>query len=128
MNRQEVFNKVATHLLTQNEKARTQTGWGDFRCSYKADNGLKCAIGCLIPDDLYDKKIEGNSILYNPLLISILRNAIDLYIDDDINFLENLQTIHDQMSIKSWAEQLNQFAIDNKLIMISIPTSVASDE
>lgn len=114
MNRQEVFNKVATHLLTQNAKARTETGWGNFICSYKADNGLKCAIGCLIPDDQYDKRIEGKSINLNPLLISILRNAIDLYIDD-INFLENLQMIHDQLPIKSWAEELNQFAIDNKL-------------
>ena len=46
MNRQEVFDKVAIHLLTQNAKALNSGGL----CVYKTPNGLRCAVGCLIPD------------------------------------------------------------------------------
>ena len=43
---QEVFDFVAIHLLTQNEKS------GDDQvCYYRSPTGLKCAAGCLIADD-----------------------------------------------------------------------------
>ncbi len=45
MTKQEIFDKVATHLLTQNEKALNSVGG----CVYRTDKGLKCAVGCLIP-------------------------------------------------------------------------------
>ncbi len=47
MNRQEVFTKVKDHLLKQN-KAAVNAGYG--ACAYLAPDGLKCAVGCLIPD------------------------------------------------------------------------------
>jgi hypothetical protein len=39
--RQEIFDFVANHLLTQNEKAME-----DVQCCYRAGN-LKCAVGAL---------------------------------------------------------------------------------
>lgn len=56
---QEVFNKVVRHLLTQKQKARVGT-----TCMYKTPEGLKCAVGCLIPDELYSQDIEGKPADY----------------------------------------------------------------
>ena len=54
MDTQKVFDKVATHLLMQNEKAmRTE----DI-CAYRAEDGLKFAIGILIPDHLYLNRMD----------------------------------------------------------------------
>jgi hypothetical protein len=33
----------------------------DGRCRYRGPNGTKCAVGMLIPDDLYDSHIEDKS-------------------------------------------------------------------
>lgn len=47
MTAQEIFNKVALHLVTQNVKAIDIYG----ACKYLDRRaGRKCAIGCLIPD------------------------------------------------------------------------------
>ena len=51
---QEVFDQVATHLLTQNERSLDGAS-----CSYRNCDGLKCAAGCLISDDEYDNQMEG---------------------------------------------------------------------
>ena len=42
----QVFNPVYTHLLAQNSKSEYVGAW-----VYRADDGLKCAAGCLISDE-----------------------------------------------------------------------------
>lgn len=54
MNRQEVFDKVVNHLLTQNQKSIDESS----QCMYRGINGLMCAVGCLIPDEFYNKDLE----------------------------------------------------------------------
>ena len=49
---QEVFDQMATHLLTQNEKS------AGYLFRYRLGR-LKCAAGCLISDDEYKKSWEG---------------------------------------------------------------------
>jgi hypothetical protein len=52
---QSVFDFIVRHLFKQSKRAI-----GRFGCAYRVpDTDLKCAIGCLIPDDLYVKDIEG---------------------------------------------------------------------
>jgi hypothetical protein len=111
VNRQEVFNKVATHLLTQGVAA---TVGGE--CRYRTDDGKRCAIGCLIPDSLYMATLEGKEIGTvldaNPRLrehLQITEKASgDL--DSDENFLSGLQRIHDLYEPYAWGEELNEFA------------------
>ena len=59
MTNQQIFNKVAKHLLKQGRRARDGNG-----CAYRGENGTKCAVGCLIPDALYDDRLEGSSVRY----------------------------------------------------------------
>lgn len=46
MNAQEIFEKVAAHLLSQNAQALDKGG----NCLYRDPSGKACAVGCLIPD------------------------------------------------------------------------------
>lgn len=62
MNQQEIFDKVATHLIAQGEQslgywaAKAGSGQG---CAYRGVDGTMCAAGCLIPDDEYAPEFEG---------------------------------------------------------------------
>lgn len=57
---QETFDRVITHLKTQGRQAMLNAPEIALKgsCAYRAPGGLRCAIGCLIPDDLYDPRIE----------------------------------------------------------------------
>lgn len=104
MNKQEVFDKIATHLLTQNSAAY------DWGCKYRTNDGRKCAIGCLIPDHLYDSNIEGLSLSGNNRLISILENVLGQLDDIDHKILRDLQDLHDSIHIEKWKFNLKIIA------------------
>ena len=53
---QEIFDKVAAHLLKQGRPAREEDC-----CRYRTTDGLSCAVGCLIPDELYSPSFEGSN-------------------------------------------------------------------
>lgn len=55
MNEQDVFDTVVRHLSSQGLKS-----WdpGMQMCCYRY-HGLRCAVGCLIPDDEYGEWMEG---------------------------------------------------------------------
>ena len=55
MTQQEIFDTVLAHLRKQGKAAANIDG----DCQYRGVNGTSCAVGCLIPDELYDPLIEG---------------------------------------------------------------------
>jgi hypothetical protein len=54
---QEVFDIVVTHLITQRRPSYDSSKC----CMYRAPDGLRCAVGVLIPDNLYDPEFEGDT-------------------------------------------------------------------
>lgn len=100
---QEVFDIVVTHLLTQNQKAALNQS-----CRYRAGH-LKCAVGCLIPDELYTTRIEGIPALY-------LGEDFYMLFDKDIDrpvlrhLLMQLQGIHDCYLPRHWHKELEASA------------------
>jgi len=62
MTNQEVFDKVATHLLTQGKQSVNAGG----TCLYRGPGGTSCAVGCLIPDKVYREEMEGNDLARLP--------------------------------------------------------------
>lgn len=54
--RQQVFDTVLAHLRKQGAPAIHDGG-----CVYRAENGNRCAIGCLIADTDYDPLMEHKS-------------------------------------------------------------------
>lgn len=106
IDRQLTFNTVATHLLTQMERAQTKEG-----CRYRAPNGLKCAVGCLITDEEYDYGMEGRG--WSSLLIAFpgLKSRIGRH----GRLLTRLQTIHDGEQVTRWADCLRRTASEHAL-------------
>jgi hypothetical protein len=124
MDRQVVFNKVRDHLLAQGKKSYGEhVGFYHVRCAYRGDNGMKCAIGCLIPDDKYKRTFEGHALasrLYADMsardaIIEILAEEFGGVCDDDKAFLEALQSIHDNSWAYDWAKRLNECAVKHNL-------------
>ena len=58
MTAQEIFDTVLTHLREQGKAAKGRDG----DCQYRGTRGTACAVGCLIPDELYNPLIEGLSV------------------------------------------------------------------
>lgn len=88
---QEIFNRVCAHLVGMKERSMRAT----IKCAYRGDNGAKCAIGCLIPDDKYNSDIEA-------IDLSILCNKFFPEWKDHECLLDNLRKIHD--NFRNWNE------------------------
>jgi hypothetical protein len=104
---QEVFDFVAHHLLTQNEKCMLN----DLKCAYRNSDGLKCAVGCVIANDEYSPIFDecvNSSIAY-------LVKEEKIKIDKHLELLQRLQKIHDQFPALLWESQLINLAESEKL-------------
>jgi hypothetical protein len=98
---QEIFDQVATHLLTQNCKSLTYSKWKKAHLpKYRGDNNTKCAIGCIISDDEYDPVME--SCLVSDLLENIHNVPFEL--------LAELQRTHDSWEPEEWKGELVKVA------------------
>ena len=120
MNRQEIFDKVANHLLTQNAQAETfvsnESGAVYNICAYRTDDGLKCAVGCLIPDELYSFKLEGIGTVSPDFPKEIFTSIFgENYSELDTYFLRCLQHIHDFHDPSEWKSALKEFSISYNL-------------
>lgn len=103
MNAQEIFDTVATHLLTQRRKSMTLVN-GEPLCLYRDPIGLKCAVGCLITDEEYYPEMEGQiiSAVFNSHKLQRFKPFHDL--------LFNLQRIHDSYEVTDWECNLRYVA------------------
>lgn len=98
---QEIFTTVYNHLIKQGERAVDMND----TCVYRANNGLKCAIGCLITDDAYDPKIEGVGVDAEEVITAIRKSHISTS-KKSLEFLEVLQEAHD-FSLKRGIDDFN---------------------
>lgn len=93
---QAVFEKAVVHLLTQNQKSVHDVD----TCMYRSPDGLMCAVGIFIPDDVYDQKLERMSV--NAVLerfgISEETGRVKTLI------LTQLQSLHDRNDPSLWFE------------------------
>lgn len=104
MTGQEIFDSVLAHLRKQGEAAVNGTG----ECMYRGLGGTACAVGCLIPDELYDPRIEDVSaeqimngfVPYGrenqaPELLPIMARITNLLGAENATLLSRLQGAHD---------------------------------
>lgn len=123
MTEQEIFNKVAAHLLTQKRPAKTADG-----CRYRSRDGLKCAVGALITDEAYSADIEDRPCTSYVVLDAIRRSGIAIGNDEDtiygdggtVALLRRLQVVHDSFEPHEWALQLKteakRFLLDSSIV------------
>ncbi len=107
MKPQKIFDRVATHLLTQ--KKKSQRGGS---CLYRGPKGLKCAIGCLIPDNKYDPEMENAAVEGLFLSYPAISKLLGEYNE---NLLVELQDIHDYRRAGMWKNCLAKLAENHEL-------------
>lgn len=90
MEKQEIFDTVATHLLKQGRRAVNP----DIpeMCHYRGAGGTKCAVGVLIPDEAYEPMMEGRTIVG---LLSQRDFKIPRWMCNNEALLIELQNAHD---------------------------------
>ena len=104
MTAQEIFTKSATHLLRQGGKSITFAP--NKICAYRGNDGMECAIGCLIPDALYNRGMEARIVADMMLFPGIP----DLLGEANIDLLEALQLVHDMRGVSDWETELRAVA------------------
>lgn len=103
---QELFDIAATHLLTQNKRAGARGA-----CFYRTNDGLKCAVGALIPDELYDADMERRSIIGLINGCAYLQGTeLRAELSTNREMLLGLQRIHDDYPEERWPERLKSAA------------------
>lgn len=104
MNNQEAFDKAVSGVLKQASKSFDF----DHGCRYRGPNGLKCAVGHLIPDEIYKPEMEiGIASLYQENLEITM-----LFKDVSLPMLRALQRAHDNSSEISFVDDFKIKAFD----------------
>ncbi len=95
MNSQEVFNNTWNyHVVEGNPLGYDKDLLG---CVYINEDGLRCAIGCQLPDRLAEKAQRiGNPSVYSA--IAEVQEIRDLFADSSTSFLTTLQNTHDSVA------------------------------
>lgn len=99
---QQVFDQVASHLLTQKAKSVTASG-----CAYRGDNGLMCAAGCLIADSEYNPEFD--SSLGGTNWVALVNGGQVPTKHEQL--IDSLQTVHDLREAEKWEECLQHVAV-----------------
>ena len=129
MNLQEIYDTVKAHLLKQGRRASDVCGGTCYYRTkeYGSDATLKCAVGCLIPDELYDPEIEGVGITdiwglgpdelppKTRALYYILDKSLGGIDRQKLGLLISLQTTHDGCRVETWRETLESHAEQRNL-------------
>lgn len=92
---EEVFEYIRHHLLTQMQQSKNDKGI----CFYRNEQGLKCASGCLIPDDMYYPDME-----YKKWHSLVTRKFVP---EDHMELIQEMQLIHDDVPVNSWKHHLD---------------------
>lgn len=103
---QEVFDFVANHLLTQNEKAEI-----NFQCRYRGDNGLKCAAGALMTDEEYLPSFDESPVGCGWGALVLKEQVPNTHCE----FIRELQMVHDCSLPHNWYHELKSFAKTHEL-------------
>ncbi|AGS81170.1 hypothetical protein [Caulobacter phage Cr30] len=87
MTPQEIFDKSAAHLFTQDVQSV-----GPSCCSYRGPNNTSCAVGFFIPDEVYRNDMEGKDV-YG--LLDTYADIFPKFIIENIKLFAALQLVHD---------------------------------
>lgn len=91
MTKQEIYDTVCAHLAQQKRRA-----FENGSCRYRTSDGLKCAIGCLIPDDLYDPRMDDPAVNIGVVSLLDLFPLDPIFGDVSELFLASIQNAHDR--------------------------------
>lgn len=99
MTDQEAFETMVRHLRRQWKRSENANG----TCLYRGPDGLRCAVGCLIPDDQYKRSLEYKDAE------SIVEDVPALR-DIGLGILLEMQAVHDEFDPSQWEEGFKDVA------------------
>ena len=127
MNNQEAFDTVVAHLRKQGRPSVFPSN-ALRGCAYRGADGLKCAAGCLIPDEMYSIHFECNTIsglltsdarIYSRVnsdevdyhkLVELTAPLREHLKDVDPELVRDLQMIHDFKRVELWEQEFRTLA------------------
>jgi hypothetical protein len=92
MKAQEIFDTVAKHLFTQGCRSIEVDDEGEESCLYRGPEGRICAVGVLIPDELYQGSMEHQN---SDMLLETECYAFPAWMSGNQRLLRSLQRVHD---------------------------------
>lgn len=100
--KEEVFEMARFAIRAMLKQGKRSVDSEDkIACRYRGPNGLKCAIGHLIPDDLYDEvDMESNTALYVFHILGLTGDAL--------TYLDSLQSCHDYANDNNFVESFTK--------------------
>lgn len=104
---QQVFDQIALHMLTQNERSTADKGG----CAYRGTGGLMCAAGCLISDDEYTPEMDTQNMTWAMIVDDGLATS------DHFELISSLQHLHDERLPIYWRASLRRIAVGHELSM-----------
>lgn len=108
MKLQQIIDKSGNYLLKQGTQSVLEDG---YTCAYRGQDGLMCAVGCLINEDAYNWSLEGTSILELSVQRALRHSGIEFDTDGQVMLLlTRLQDIHDTKEESDWAYLLGELA------------------
>jgi hypothetical protein len=107
MSNQEAFETMVQHLRKQGRRSVLDDV--SQACVYRSPDGLKCAIGALIPYSEYKAEFEGKPVtaLFDYGLFESL----------DALLLINMQNVHDFTPVDKWEERFQDLAEEYDLTL-----------
>ena len=116
MTNQEAFDAMVRHLAKQGERC-TSGELGDD-CCYRGPNGLKCAVGALIPDEEYSPDFEDSTADVSAVALACpTLNGID------VDMLGHAQFVHDVSEVHNWRRGMRSVAdihgLDDRVVHLT---------
>lgn len=113
---QEIFDLACKGMLRQGRKSLNESNF----CAYRGRDGLKCAVGHIIPDNLYMEEFDERDGEHYTSVMRKLRDHIMVEDDRGLTLLGRLQLVHDHRSPGCWpgelAEIASEFSLDDSVI------------
>lgn len=94
---QQAYEKIRAHFITQGRPAIDKR-FAAAPCYYRHKDGdtvLMCAVGCLIDDDAYDRKLEDNCAESDVVIEALEKSGLFLT-HRGRAFLSDAQVAHDR--------------------------------
>ena len=107
-----VFLAVANHLLAQMRRSIVD----NRLCLYRSDEGLKCAVGCLISDEHYHEDLEKKTVSEELVRDALERSGVRIHDGTMLQFVGELQFVHDYSFAKDWPHRLMGVAREYGLV------------
>lgn len=118
LSRQDAFERMVLSMYEQGQQASTMNG----ACKYRTDDGRKCAVGQLIPDEKYRSNMEGS--VDGEILESFDARHTDLgfYLRAQMSLHDAYSRFSTPVPFRVWLKhQADLFAKENDLTMPVFP-------